>query len=97
FQSYKITAVGEFNAPQTFNIPTEKVNIFQAVSMAGGITQWGQKDQVKIIREHNGVRELGIVDLSSPDVFTSPFYFLKQNDIILVDPIPQKARVMDEN
>ncbi|GAB3005846.1 hypothetical protein GCM10027051_01080 [Niabella terrae] len=97
FQSYKVTAVGEFNAPQTFNIPTEKINIFQAVSMAGGITQWGQKDKVKVIREHNGKRELGLVDLSSPDVFTSPFYFLKQNDIILVDPIPEKAKVFDEN
>ncbi|MFT4095337.1 MAG: polysaccharide biosynthesis/export family protein [Niabella sp.] len=96
FQSYKITALGEFNTPQTFTIPTEKINIFEAISMAGGITQWGRKNEVKVIREQNGHRELGVVDLSSPQVFNSPYYFLKQNDIILVDAINEKAKTQDQ-
>ena len=96
FQSYKIVTVGEFNAPQVLNIPTEKLNIFEAVSMAGGITEWGRKDEIKVIREQNGNREVGVVDLSSPAVFNSPYYHLKQNDIILVDAIPEKAKMKDE-
>lgn len=96
FQSYKITLLGEFNAPQTLNIPTEKINVFEAISMAGGITEWGRKDQVQVIREQDGRREVGIVDLSSPTVFNSPYYFLKQNDILLINPISLKAKARDE-
>lgn len=96
FQSYKITLLGEFNAPQTLNIPTEKINVFEAISMAGGITEWGRKDQVQVIREQDGRREVGIVDLSSPTVFNSPYYFLKQNDILLINPIALKAKARDE-
>jgi polysaccharide biosynthesis/export protein len=97
FQSYKIVALGEFNNPGILNIPTEKVDIFEAISMAGGITEWGRKDQVKVIREQDGKRELGIVDLSSAQIFNSPYYYLKQNDKLLVDPIKLKARLKDEN
>lgn len=96
FQSYKVTLLGEFNSPQTLNIPVEKMTVFEAIAMAGGITEWGRKDQVQVIREQNGKREVGMVDLSSPTVFNSPYYFLKQNDILLVNPIPEKAKVRDE-
>lgn len=96
FQSYKITLLGEFNAPQTLNIPTEKINVFEAISMAGGITEWGSKDKIQVIREQDGKREVGLVDLSSPSVFNSPYYYLKQNDILLVNPIPEKAKFKDE-
>jgi polysaccharide export outer membrane protein len=95
FQSYKITLLGEFNAPQTLTIPTEKVTVFEAISMAGGITEWGRKDAVQIIREQDGKREIGTIDLSSPSVFNSPYYYLKQNDILLINPIPQKAKNRD--
>ncbi|WP_018630754.1 polysaccharide biosynthesis/export family protein [Niabella aurantiaca] len=96
FQTYKIITVGEFNSPQVLNIPTEKVNIFEAISMSGGITEWGQKDRVKVIREQDGKREMGIVDLSSENVFASPYYYLRQNDILLIDPIDDKAKAKDE-
>lgn len=96
FQSYKITLLGEFNAPQTLNVPTEKMTVFEAISMAGGITEWGKKDEIKVIREQDGKREVGIVNLASPEVFNSPYYFLKQNDILLIDPIPEKAKLKDE-
>lgn len=96
FQTYKIITVGEFNSPQVLNIPTEKVNIFEAISMSGGITEWGRKNEVKVIREQDGKREMGIVDLSSSSVFTSPYYYLRQNDILLVDPIEDKAKTKDE-
>lgn len=96
FQSYRVSMVGEFNNPQVLNIPTEKLTILEAVSMAGGITEWGQKDKVQVIREQDGKREIGIVNLSSPSTFSSPFYYLKQNDVVMVNPIPEKAKVRDE-
>ena len=96
FQTYKIVTIGEFNSPQVLNIPTEKVNIFEAISMAGGITEWGKKDEVKVIREQDGKREMGVVNLSSATVFTSPYYYLKQNDILLIDPVKDKQEIKDE-
>ncbi|MBZ4189985.1 polysaccharide biosynthesis/export family protein [Niabella beijingensis] len=96
FQTYKIITVGEFTNPQVLNIPTEKVNIFEAIAMSGGITEWGKKEEVKIIREQDGKREMGVVNLSSADIFSSPYYFLRQNDILLVDPVNDKAKANDE-
>lgn len=96
FQSYKVTLLGEFNSPQTLNIPTEKMTVFEAIAMAGGITEWGRKDEIQVIREQDGKREVGVVSLASPTVFNSPYYYLKQNDILLVNPIDEKAKMRDE-
>lgn len=96
FQSYKISTVGEFNAPQVLNVPTEKINIFEAVSMAGGITEWGKLDEVKVVRDQDGRREMGIINLASADAFNSPYYYLKQNDIVIVDPTNEKLRSKKE-
>jgi len=96
FMNYKITVLGQVGKEGVVNVPGEKINIFEAVGLAGGITDYGKKNNVKIIREYNGKREIGIIDLSSQDVFQSPYYHLMQNDIVLVEPTPQKARQVDQ-
>ena len=94
--NYKITFIGEVNKEGVINIPGEKLNILEAIGLAGGITQYGKKETVRVIREIDGTRELGTVNLSSNKLFDSPYYHLMQNDIILVEPTKSKTRVEDQ-
>jgi polysaccharide export outer membrane protein len=93
--NYKITLIGEVNKEGLVNLPGEKVNILEAIGLAGGITQYGKKESVRVIREIDGNREIGTIDLTAKDVFASPYYYLVQNDIILVEPSKAKARPED--
>ena len=93
--NYKITLLGEVNKEGLVNLPGEKVNILEAIGLAGGITQYGKKESVRVIREIDGSREIGTIDLTAKDVFASPYYYLVQNDIILVEPSKSKVRPED--
>ncbi len=94
--NYKITFIGEVNKEGVINIPGEKLNILEAIGLAGGITQFGKKETVRVIREIDGTREFGTVNLSSNEMFNSPYYHLLQNDVILVEPTKSKNRVEDQ-
>jgi polysaccharide export outer membrane protein len=78
------------------NVPGERLTILEAVGLAGGITDYGKKERIKIIREINGKRETGIIDLSSKDLFESPYYNLMQNDVVIVEPTKQKAKQTEQ-
>ncbi len=94
--NYKITFIGEVNREGVINIPGEKLNILEAIGLAGGITQNGKKETVRVIREIDGTRELGTVNLSSNKLFDSPYYHLMQNDVILVEPAKTKNGIEDQ-
>jgi polysaccharide export outer membrane protein len=64
--------------------------------MAGGVTDYGKRDSIKIYREQNGIREMGLVDLSSDSVFHSPYYNLMQNDFIVVGRSKQQMKEQDQ-
>lgn len=97
FQNFKVTVLGEVNSQGLLTIPGERVTVMQAIGLAGGITDFGLKDKVKIIREIDGKTEIGLIDLSSKKAFTSPYYNLLQNDIVLVEPTKNKARKADQD
>jgi polysaccharide export outer membrane protein len=97
FQNLKITVIGEVNSQGVMSIPGEKVTILEAVGLAGGLTEYGIKNAVKVIRETDGKREIGMIDLSSKQLFESPYYNLRQNDVIVVDPTPRKAKKADQD
>lgn len=96
FINFRITVLGEVGAPGVLSVPTERLSILEAVGMAGGVTEYGQIKNVKILRENNGVRELGVLDLTSQDIFTSPYYQLQQNDVVLVDQTRYKLRQVEQ-
>jgi polysaccharide biosynthesis/export protein len=86
FQNFKISVLGEVNHPGSFSLPTERVTIFEALGLSGDITDFGTKNNVKVIREgSNGEIEKGIIDLTSDSLFASPYYRLQQNDVVLVE------------
>lgn len=93
FVNYKISVLGEVARPNTFTIINEKVNIFEALAMAGDMTIYGKRDNVKIIREdENGNQNVIVLDLNDPSVIYSPYYFLQQNDVVYVEPNQTKAK-----
>jgi polysaccharide biosynthesis/export protein len=94
--NFRITVLGEVGRAGVIDIPTEKVNIFQAIGLAGGIPDEGKRDQVKVVREINGQREVGYIDLTSKNVFESPYYYLVQNDMLFVEPTKRKLRDEDQ-
>lgn len=94
--NYKISVLGEVAGPGTFTISNEKVNLFEALAMAGDMTVWGIRDNVKLIREGiDGRQEIVTLDLNKADIILSPYYWLQQNDIIYVTPNKAKARNSD--
>lgn len=95
FLNYKITVIGDVAKPAAYTIPAEKVNILEALGLAGDLNITARRDNVLIIREQNGKREFGRIDLTKPDIFTSPFYQLKQNDLVYVDLSKSKASAND--
>ena len=96
FLNYRISVMGEVGHPGNFTIPYEKVTIFEAISLAGDIPVTGKRTNVRVLREVNGNREIGTIDLTSKDVFQSPYYNLQQNDVVLVDVKKSKATQMDQ-
>lgn len=93
FADYKVSVVGEVGHPGTFRVENEKVNIFQALSLAGDMTIWGKRENVKIIREHgNGKKEVIQINLNDPNIIHSPNYYLQQNDVVYVEPNKVKAK-----
>jgi len=96
FLNFKITIVGDVNGPGVYTFPTDKVNIFDALGMAGDLTTYAKRDNILIVREVTGVRRFARLDLTNPSVFNSPFFYLQQNDMIVVDPTRVKATVNDQ-
>lgn len=91
--NYKISVLGEVARPGTFTITNEKVNLLEALAMAGDMTVWGLRDNVKLIREDaNGKQEIHTLDLNKAETILSPYYWLQQNDVVYVTPNKTKAR-----
>lgn len=96
FVNYKISVLGEVARPNTFTISNEKVNILEALAMAGDMTIWGRRDNVKIIREDaQGNQRVIMMNLNDRNIIYSPYYYLQQNDVVYVEPNKTKARNSD--
>lgn len=91
--NYKISVIGEVAKPGTFTISNEKVSLFEALAMAGDMTIYGIRNNVKLIREDNrGQREIVTLNLNDRDILQSPYYYLQQNDILYITPNKTKAK-----
>ncbi len=91
FLNFKFTVLGEVIAPTTYTVSETQISILEALGKAGDLTLYGNRENILIIREQNGQREFGHINLRDRNVFQSPYFYLKQNDVIYVEPIPQKA------
>lgn len=86
FVNFKVTVIGEVQRPSSYTMPSERVTILDAIGLAGDLTIYGKRENVLLIRETDTGKELVQFNLNDAQIFKSPYYYLKQNDIIYVEP-----------
>jgi polysaccharide export outer membrane protein len=91
FLNYRVTVLGEVKNPSVVIVPNEKISLMEAIGLAGDLTIYAKRDNVLIIREVAGKKIIKRVDLTSPEILSSPYYYLQSNDLVYVEP--NKARV----
>jgi polysaccharide export outer membrane protein len=91
FMNLYVSILGEVSRPGKFMIERDQITLLEAISMAGDLTIYGKRDAVFVIREENGERITHWVDLRTKDLFESPVYYLRQNDIVYVQPNSVRA------
>jgi polysaccharide export outer membrane protein len=84
-QNFKISVLGDVKNPGTFNIANEKINLMEGLSRAGDLNTTGIR-KILLVREIEGKRTYVPIDLTSKNIFQSPYYYLKNNDVIYVQP-----------
>jgi len=84
--NFKINVNGEVNNPGIFSINNDRVTIIEAITLAGDFTSFSRRDSVMIIREQGNSRVFGYVDFNSSETLNSPYFYLKQNDVVYVKP-----------
>ncbi|GAA4321262.1 polysaccharide biosynthesis/export family protein [Flaviaesturariibacter amylovorans] len=96
FLNFRVTVLGEVRNAGVLSVPTERLSILEAVGMAGGITEFGTIKNVRVLREIDGQRETGVLDLTAGNIFESKYYQLRQNDVILVDQTDYKLQLGEQ-
>jgi polysaccharide export outer membrane protein len=93
--NYSVSVLGEVTRPSVYNIPNERVTLPEVLSLAGDLTIYAKRDNILIIREKNGKRQFGRVDLTNRNIFNSPYYYLQPNDVVYVEPGKGKTTSSD--
>lgn len=86
FLNFRITVIGEVQRPATFNVASDKINVLEALGLAGDMTLFGMRDRVLLIREVGDKRSMIRINLQDVKIFDSPYFYLKQNDVLYVEP-----------
>jgi len=97
FLNFKVTVIGEVAHPGTFTVADKNITLLGALGLAGDMTPFAKRDNVLMVREINGERTVDRIDLTTSQLFQSPYYYLRQNDIIYVEPDKSKAIQSDTN
>jgi polysaccharide export outer membrane protein len=84
--NFKVTVLGEVNSPGTYRIPNERITILEVIGLAGDLKITAIRKNILVVREENNQKKEIRIDLTSKDIFDSPAYYLKQNDVIYVEP-----------
>lgn len=95
FANFEITVLGEVNAPAKYVAPGERVTILDALGMAGDLTVYGRRENVLLIREDNGQKTVVRFNLNSSHIFQSPYFYLRQGDVVYVEPNKSKLAATD--
>ncbi len=90
--NYKVTVLGEVNKPGSYTINTDRVSILDALGYAGDMTIYGDRKDVKIIRDINGVKQVFVFDLTRSDFLIDPNFYMQQNDILYVEPNDKRKK-----
>lgn len=86
FLNAKVTVLGEVKNPGSYPLNNGGMTLLEALGAAGDLTQYGRRDNILITRENNGKIEFARLNLQSEDIFTSPYFYLQQNDVVYIEP-----------
>lgn len=89
--NFKVTVQGEVTRPGSYPINSERITLPEALSLAGDMTIYGKRNNVIVIREVDNKKSVFKVDMTSAEFINSPAYYLKQNDLVYVEPNAAKA------
>jgi len=95
--NFRVSVLGDVLRPGVYPVNNERVNISEALSMAGDLTITGVRNNVLLVREDRGVREYIRLNLQSKDLFSSPYYYLQNNDVLYVQPGTAKYASVDSS
>lgn len=88
--NFNLTVLGEVTRPGMYKVYQSQINLFEAVALAGNMTNFAKNDEVKVIRQTDNGSEIVTVDMGDADILSSPYYYLKPNDIVYVEPLKIK-------
>jgi polysaccharide biosynthesis/export protein len=94
FINLKISVLGEVQKPGVLRLTNKRLTIFEAIGMAGDMTSYSNRANVLLIREKNGKRTTARLNLQSTSIFQSPYYYLQQNDVVIVEPTKAKVNTV---
>jgi len=89
--NFQFTVLGEINMPGNYPVYKEAITIYDAIAMSGGITDYGNLKKVKIVRSDKNEKEIYNIDLSSNHILNSDFFYLRNNDLIYIQPLKFKG------
>ena len=95
YLNFRVTVLGEVARPGVYYAPSEQISIFEAIGQAGDLTIYGVRDNVILIRQEGDNKVVNRINLNSSRLLSSPYYFLKSNDVLYVEP--GKAKVASLN
>ena len=96
YLNFKVTVLGEVNVPGVLPLPNSRVTILEALGMAGDMTDYADRTSVLVVREQDGERSYTRLDLRSDEIFSSDYYYLKQNDVVYVNPIRARTATVSD-
>ena len=88
--NFNLTVLGEVTRPGMYKVYQSQINLFEAIALAGNMTNFAKNDEVKIIRQTDNGSKIVTIDMGDADILSSPYYYLKPNDIIYVEPLKIK-------
>ena len=97
--NFNVTVLGEVKKPGQYTNPSDKITVLQALGLAGDMTDYGNRTNVKLIREIDGVSKTFTIDFTDKNITSSPYYYMQQNDVLYVEPdlIKKKTANIDPN
>ncbi len=97
FVNFTVTVLGEVNHPGQFTLSNEQTSVFDIIGAGGDMTSYAKRNEVLVIREENGVKKFVRINLYSTDAFRSPYFYLRQRDVVYIPPNKSKAIATNAN
>ncbi|WP_420458906.1 polysaccharide biosynthesis/export family protein [Neolewinella sp.] len=96
YLNFKVTVIGEVVQPGVIPLPNSRVTVLEAIGLAGDLTDYADRTSVLVVREQDGRRSYKRLNFQNDEVFSSDFYYLKQNDVIYVEPIRARTATVSD-